>query len=157
MTQIEGISCVTTRSCIQRRINNWMVKETCALKERGKRTKFSLHKKNVLENFLVKLQRNISDVIKWHHHITSKSHHITASLHHAFCFKIAWNWKNVLENVLHLKEFTFWAFLLSKQQRTAHALSRNVPITCFMKWPPSLSASINRGTFQWKLQEFLHK
>jgi len=26
-----------------------------------------------------------------------------------------------------------------------------------MKWPPSFSAAISKGTLQWNLQEFLHK
>jgi len=50
---------------------------------------------------------------------------------HVGCLKRAKKEENVLQNILHLLKFTFWASLLSKPQRTALVASKKCHTTVF--------------------------
>jgi len=88
--------------------HSWFTHHVCCFKK-------AWNRKNVLENILVKLQRDKDDIIMSPHVATISQlfffYYITF-----YYLKKARNNKNVLKNILHVADFTTWALLRTKDQ-----------------------------------------
>ena len=82
-----------------------------------------------LLQYVVKLQMDKDDVTLSHPITTIYNKNTSVLQPHVGCLKRAKKEENVLQNILHLLKFTFWASLLSKPQRTALVASKKCHTT----------------------------